>query len=196
MLEVNRFTCESSSYVADPDFQLVRGQLRPVGRIPLYAHRDPILAFLRKELDGKPWISWLVDQVSECDFSSYSRFFASLITRLFSGKGSVVLIDALEACRLTAPTLATVIEHFSDVSDAFQHGSDILKNDGFSPPLNDFGLFEILDGDIPARLKCRIESDGLVLSGGRIPLAEAVSIIRRFPERFSAGAAFETAASG
>lgn len=189
ILEVNRFNCGGSTFVAEPDFPAVRGQLRPVGMIPLHARRDALLAFLSHNLHGLPWMSWLLDLAASCDYSNYSRLFSSFALNLLGTDHDIVFIDALEARQLTAPFLATAVERLDEVNVALGRGAELLKSAGFMPPLNDCGLFEILEGDIPARIKCGIEDAGIRYSGGVVPAREMSDLIRGNPERFSAGAA-------
>ncbi len=190
ILEVNRFNCRTSTFVADPGFPTVRGHLRPVGLVSLEKHRDPLLAFLQQELSREPWISWLIEHVAACDFSGYGRFFATFAAGLFCRNRSIVFIDALDAHRMTAPYLADAVERFEAVTGALVLGGNNLKAAGFQPPLEDCGLFEILPGDNPSRMKCTIEKGGIGHSGGVTSFAGMADLIRQYPERFSAGAAF------
>ena len=189
ILEVNRFNCRNGAFVAEPGFPVVRGRLRPVGTVSLEAHRDSLLLFLSQQLKGLPFTRWLMDIVAECDFSGYNRFFASLMVRLIGRDTGIILIDALESLNLTGGTLADAVERYDGLQEALTRGAETLKAAGFEPPLKDCGLFEILDGENPARIKCVAEPHGFRLSGGFSSFADTAGMIRRSPHRFSAGAA-------
>lgn len=189
ILEVNRVMIGESEYVADPGFQPVRGSLRPVGYISLESHRDPLLSFVRSRLAGKPFTHHLIDMLAECDFSTYSTLFATLMVALLRKTIDWVCIDALDIRQLTSPVLASAVAQHETLNQALKRGGDLLTGNGFEPLLNDCTVFETGDDTAGARIKCTFTSSGMTCSAGNLSFPEAALFIREHPGRFSAGAA-------
>lgn len=188
IFEVNRVVIAGGKFVAAPDTEPVRGQMPPVGRVSLKQHRDGLLQFMGRHLPDTPHREWLLDIAATADFSSYGRFFATLAAALFR-EWSVVFVDALELHRFTGPFLAAAVEQYAAVEHGLERGSERLRQLDLDPPLKDAGIFEILSGDLPARVKCSVSATHMDTSRGRLPLNEAAAWIREEPARFSAGAA-------
>jgi len=188
IFEVNRVLLNGSKFVAKPEISPVHGQMPPVGLISLINQGDRLLKYLSVNLPEKPYKSWLIELVSECDFTSYSRMFATLAAALFKD-WQIVFVDALEIRKWTAPHLADIVSRFDSVQSALNGFRANLTEAGFQPALNDPGVFEILQGDVPARVKCQLQNGVMNYSDGKLSYEDAAELIRLHPERFSTGAA-------
>jgi bacillithiol biosynthesis cysteine-adding enzyme BshC/bacillithiol biosynthesis deacetylase BshB1 len=184
VLEVNRVFLNGQRFVHAFKGELKRGKVPQVGEISIREAREPLLEFLQKALPETEFTPWVMDMVASADYSNYATAFFSLMEALFAD-WPLCLIDPMALRPLTAPILAALVERWHEVRSAFDDGTAAVKDQGFTPPLDTLGLFEIQGG---FRVPLEIKEDGIRLDSGWRSFQEAADRIRARPQDFSPGA--------
>jgi uncharacterized protein YllA (UPF0747 family) len=128
--------------VIDHPVLALGGPRPPVAAVSLEPWRDQIVTFIQQHLSASPHIDWLLHRLSHTPFTSYADMMGSLLLTLF-GDAGLVLLDPMKLRPLAAPVIATMIQRWPRITEAFAAGSSIVASHGFDPPLNSPSLFEI-----------------------------------------------------
>ncbi len=145
LAEVDHFSIGTRTFRADHDGLAEISMRPPVGGVGLTSQREDVLRFLSQSLPPTRDRDWVLDAVSEADFTNYTTLFASLFVRVF-GAGRVVLIDPMGLRDVLAPALAHVMDRWDAAEEGFKRGTARLGEAGFGPQLEKLTLFEVFDG--------------------------------------------------
>jgi len=173
VLEVNRVTIQGRRFVHEYAGPLSSGAVPQVAEIDIREARDPLLAFLREALPPTEFTAAILELVAAADFASYATAFRDLLRGLFS-RWPLRVVDPLALRPLTAPVLARLAERASEWPERLAAGAADLSRGGLKAPLAAARIYEVGAG---RRAPFEIDTP------------EAAELIRRAPERFSAGAA-------
>lgn len=171
VLEVNRVTVGGRRFVHEYTGEITRGRVPQVGDISIAEAKEPLLEFLEETLRDTEFKPWIMDMVSDCDYSNYASAFSGLIRSLFA-EWELRVVDPRAFRPLTAPVLAALVDKWDDVVAAFERGTRDARTAGLEPPLAAPGFFEIVDG-------CRVPVEG----------TGSAEEIKKRPEAFSPNAA-------
>ncbi|MBP6875700.1 MAG: bacillithiol biosynthesis cysteine-adding enzyme BshC [Candidatus Eisenbacteria bacterium] len=190
ILEINRIHLHERAFVHElPEFE--RGPRPQASHVPLLSAREPLLAFLRDALPSSEHKHALIESVASLDFHDYASAFRSFMERLFL-PWELRFIDPIALRPLTAPVLAALIERWDACEEAFSAGARAMAAEGFTPPLERIGLFEIRDGYRVAVKKDAAEFH-LATDTSEMEACDAPALAQRIrsdPARFSGNAAF------
>lgn len=145
VLEVNRVTINGARYVHEYG-EIRRGRVPQVGTIDLRDAKDPLLDHLKSALPETEFTPWVLEMVSEADFSNYASAFSSLLRAMFR-EWNLEVVDPIALRPKTGPVLADLVEKWPRVLEAFERGT----REAGSAPLKAPGVFEIVEKNRVAR---------------------------------------------
>ncbi|MGA1871330.1 MAG: bacillithiol biosynthesis cysteine-adding enzyme BshC [bacterium] len=185
IMEVNHFYFNGMRFTFKYEAPLITGQVPQVADISLVQCRDLLLQFLDSHMPESEFSPWVRDMIASSSFDNYASLFISLLIKLFSAWGLIV-VNPLWIRSLTSQVLAHMVDGWGDASESLVKGGEILKKHRFSPPLNRLGIFEIVNGK---RKALSFSEDGIIFDHGKCSFTEGAERIKENPDSFSGNVA-------
>ncbi len=191
LAEVDHCFFGSRSGIERFDLSTPGAEGRRVGEIPLGEAMREISLRASQMVEGaaaEDVARWILESYRPEE--TFGSAFAKLMTRLFAGRG-LILLDPLppELHRLSAPTILQALKEHETLAKQLVARSAVLERAGYHAQVkvaeNSTLVFRIVDGQ---RVAIRPQNGGFVAGTIQESFEETLSAAERHPEEFSANA--------